>query len=63
VPIKSRVTETAKDLFRDQSINAIAAALDVVSPHILYQIGSLVYVFPVIGSEIGAKDKAGEVYI
>ena len=41
VPIKTRLKRSAKELFQNSSIDAIAVALDVVSPHILYQIGSL----------------------
>ena len=55
VPLKVRLKKSAKELFQNESINPIAAALDVVSPHVLYQIGSLIHVFPVIGSEIGSK--------
>jgi hypothetical protein len=39
VPIKTRLKKNAKDLFQNVSVNTIAAALDVVSPHILFQIG------------------------
>ena len=39
VPIKTRLRKSAKKLFQNVSVNSIAAALDVVSPHILYQIG------------------------
>ena len=54
-PLKVRLKKSAKELFQNKSNNAIAATLDVVSPHILYQIGNMVHVFPVIGSEIGTK--------
>ena len=39
VPIKTRLKRSAKELFQNSSKDAIAVALDVVSPHILYQIG------------------------
>ena len=41
VPIKTRLRRSAKELFQNSSKDAIAVALDVVSPHILYQIGAL----------------------
>ena len=44
IPIKTRLKKSAKELFQNESMNAITAGLDVVSPHMLFQIGdSLIY--------------------
>ena len=58
VPIKMAVPSGAKEMFQKESQDSLAAsALDAVSPHILYQVGTLLHVLPVMGfnSVAGAK--------
>ena len=44
--------EAAKELFLRHSINRVPpATLGVVGPHILYQLGCICYVFPVVGTD------------
>lgn len=60
VPIKMALPSGAKELFQKESQDSlVASALDAVSPHILYQIGPLLHVLPVMGfnSVVGAKIK------
>ena len=55
IPIKMKLQSEARELFLAESINTVVASTDVISPHILYQIGQLVHVFPVMGTELGIK--------
>ena len=60
VPVKIKLKSSAKELFQNESINAIAPALNAIAPHMLFQMGTLVHVFPVLGADdIGAKGDEG----
>ena len=55
IPVKMKVTPQARELFEREQINGDALAgipLDVVVPHIIYQIGPLVYTYPVFARDI-----------
>ena len=56
IPVKGTISQEAKELFQSESINAITGTIDVALPHILYQIGSVVYVFPMIGEDIAKAE-------
>ena len=43
VPIRLSQKERAKDLYTQQSINELPAALNIVTPHILYQVLCFMY--------------------
>ena len=49
IPVKLSLSKDAKDIFHRESINQITPAFGVVGPHMLFQLGSLVHVFPVLG--------------
>lgn len=55
-PICLYVKDSAKDLYTDQCINEIVSNYDAVAPHIMFQIGSLVYCLP---GGIGVKEYGG----
>lgn len=56
IPIKLALSKAAKELFQKESHDSTTAtALEAVTPHILYQLGSLVHVFPVMGATAAGK--------
>ena len=52
-PIRLKQKESAKSIYVKENINAfvVPATLNVVTPHILYQIGNLVHAFPILGHD------------
>jgi hypothetical protein len=52
VPIKLDVTKSAKDLFERENVNGLKGLVDVVAPHMLFQLGPIVYCMPVLGWEL-----------
>jgi hypothetical protein len=61
LPIKMKLSDAAKEYFRQEVdlsnplFEQYPTSLDVFSPHILYQIGSIMYVFPILGVEFGKE--------
>ena len=53
MPLKLKQGRGAKELFQRESINAVSPALPAIAPHILFQLGGLVHVFPVLGEQGG----------
>lgn len=53
IPIKTSVGPQAKALYLQESINPLVAntVVDLIAPHILYQVGGVVSAFPVLGTE------------
>lgn len=49
VPIRLLQQESCRQYYSKENINETPPVLSVVTPHILYQIGPLVHVFPVLG--------------
>ena len=58
VPIRLVQRDMCKELYLKESINDIPAGFLVVAPHILYQVGSLVHVFPVMGTNEYSEEDA-----
>lgn len=58
IPLKMRASTPAKDLFKRETnlmnplLRDYPSILDGILPHILYQIGSIVYIYPVLGVDI-----------
>ena len=58
IPIKRPLSQKCKDLFKEHCSNDIAKGMDVIMPHILYQIGPIVYTFPVLGQDMYSASTA-----
>lgn len=52
VPIKMEVSRSAKDLFESENVNALRGLIDVLAPHVMFQLGPATVVFPVIGWDL-----------
>ena len=55
-----QVSQSAKDLFDEENVNTLIGLVDVVGPHILFQIGPIAYAMPVLGWDLqsGAAAKS-----
>jgi len=52
VPIKLDVSKSAKELFEMENVNSLRGLIDFLAPHVMFQLGSVCFVFPVIGWEL-----------
>lgn len=52
VPVKLEVSKAAKDKFEQENVSPLKGVVEVVAPHVLFQIGPFVYVMPVLGWDI-----------
>lgn len=62
IPVKVPLGKGARGKFKRTTRNpfAVAGGLDGVMPHVLYQLGTLVYAFPVLGHDINDSDSSSE---
>lgn len=58
VPIKLDVSKSAKELFEDENVNALRGLIDFLAPHVMFQLGSVCFVFPVIGWDLQSGGSA-----
>jgi len=49
VPIKLDVSKSAKELFEMENVNSLRGLIDFLAPHVMFQLGGVCFVFPVIG--------------
>ena len=54
IPIKMPLSKAARRKFKQSTQNpvAIAGGFDGVMPHVVYQVGSIVYTFPILGADL-----------
>lgn len=52
VPIKLDVSKSAKELFEEENVNSLKGLIDLLAPHVMFQLGSVCFVFPVIGWDL-----------
>ena len=52
VPIKLDVSKSAKEMFEMENVNSLRGLIDFLAPHVMFQLGSVCFVFPVIGWEL-----------
>lgn len=52
VPIKLDVSKSAKELFEEENVNSLRGLIDFLAPHVMFQLGSVCFVFPVIGWDL-----------
>ena len=44
VPIKLDVSKSAKDMFEEENVNPLKGLIDLLAPHVMFQIGPVCYV-------------------
>lgn len=52
VPVRLEVSRSAKDLFESENVNALRGLIDVLAPHVMFQLGPSTVVFPVLGWDL-----------
>ncbi len=52
VPIKLDVSKSAKELFEEENVNSLRGLIDFLAPHVMFQLGSICVVFPIIGWDV-----------
>lgn len=52
VPIKLDVSKSAKDMFEQENVNSLKGLIDFLAPHVMFQLGPVCYVFPVLGWDL-----------
>ena len=55
IPLRLELSKSAKESFERENIRPFGSFLEVVAPHVLFQLGNIVYVFPVIGWNVEYK--------
>ncbi len=58
VPIKLDVSKSAKELFEEENVNSLRGLMDFLAPHVMFQLGSVCFVFPVIGWDLQSGGSA-----
>lgn len=58
VPIKLDVSKSAKELFEEENVNSLRGLMDFLAPHVMFQLGSVCFVFPVIGWDLQSGGRA-----
>ena len=58
VPIKLDVSKSAKEMFEEENVNPLKGLIDFLAPHVMFQLGPVCFVFPVLGWDLQSGGSA-----